>query len=219
VNESANRGTGETASSYFDDPIAARKLRVEALSWIGTPFREYYQEELEAGRAALGDRVASLDVKGQGGGIDCVGLVQEIFARSGATDKWVFPRTPADYQSHQLGEKILDWLRGRGDSPESPGTVAPQSEMLGQILIELEIPDAVTDPKADTPRNFFKPGDILVMRHGALFHMPVIVDNDLHFVNAIPRMGVIEGTIQDSSYSLHLVAVFRLKPKQSPSSS
>jgi hypothetical protein len=91
--------------------------------------------------------------------------------------------------------------------------------MLGQILIELEIPDAVTDPKADTPRNFFKPGDILVMRHGALFHMPVIVDNDLHFVNAIPRMGVIEGTIQDSSYSSHLVAVFRLKPKQSSSPS
>jgi hypothetical protein len=70
-----------------------------------------------------------------------------------------------------------------------------------------KFPTRVTDPHADTPRDFFKPGDILVMRHGALFHMPVIVDNDLHFVNAIPRMGVIEGTIQDSSYSSHLVAV------------
>jgi cell wall-associated NlpC family hydrolase len=190
--------------SYFDDPLAAKKFRDEALSWLGTPFREYYQQELEAGRAQLGDRVASLDVKGLGGGIDCVGLVQEIFARSGATDKWVFPRTQADYQSHQTGEKILDWLRGKADDP--------RSKRLGQILRELAIPDGVTDPKADTPRDFFKPGDILVMRHGALFHMPVIIDNDLHFVNAIPRMGVIEGTIQDSSYSSHLVAVFRLKP-------
>lgn len=193
-----------SAPSYFDDFRAAKDFRKEALSWLGTPFREYYQQELEAGRAQLGDRAASLDVKGPAGGIDCVGLVQEIFARSGATDKWLFPRTHADYQSHQTGEKILDWLRGRADDP--------QSKLLGQMFVELAIPDAVTDPHAVTPRDFFKTGDILVMRHGALFHMPVIFDSDLHFVNAIPRLGVIEGTIQDSSYSVHLVAVFRMKP-------
>jgi cell wall-associated NlpC family hydrolase len=198
----------QSTPSYFDDPIAAKKLRDEALSWIGTPFRQYYQQDLEAGRAKFGAAVAALDVKGLGGGIDCVGLVQEIFTRSGATQKWIFPRTSADYQSHQLGEKILDWLRGKAADP--------QSEMLGQILVELKIPDAVKDPDAETPRDFFKPGDILVMKHGALFHMPVIVDNDLHFVNAVPRLGVIEGTIQDSSYSTHLVAAFRLKPQSVP---
>jgi cell wall-associated NlpC family hydrolase len=141
-----------------------------------------------------------LDVKGPGGGIDCVGLVQEIFARSGATDKWLFPRTHADYQSHQTGEKILDWLRGKADDPQSKRSVRNPARAGNSRR--------VTDPHAVTPRDFFKPGDILVMRHGALFHMPVIIDNDLHFVNAIPRMGVIEGTIQDSSYSSHLVAVF-----------
>jgi hypothetical protein len=43
--------------------------------------------------------------------------------------------------------------------------------------------------------------------------MPIIYDDGLNFVNAIPRMGVIEGTIQDSTFSKHLVAAFRLKPK------
>ena len=209
--------TSEIAS-YFDDPRNASAFRKEALSWIGTPFREYYQDELEAGRAKY-PGIASLDVKGPGGGIDCVGLVQEIFARSGATQKWTFPRTSADYQSHQTGEKILDWLRGKAVAGGADAGIEPQSGKLGQILVELTIPDAVTDPHAPTPRDFFKPGDILVMRHGALFHMPVIIDNDLHFVNSIPRLGVIEGTIQDSSYSSHLVAAFRLKPQSSSSSS
>jgi len=192
--------------SYFDDPRAAKKLRDEALSWIGTPFCEYYQDQIESFRAQLGEAGKSLDVKGPRGGIDCIGLVQEIFTRIGATDKWTFVRTQADYQSHQLGDKVLDWLRGKADDP--------QSKLLGQIFVELQIPDAVTDIDADTPRDFFRPGDILVCRHGGLFHMPVIFDDDLHFVNALPRLGVIEGTIQDSSYSLHLVAVFRLKPKE-----
>jgi cell wall-associated NlpC family hydrolase len=210
--------------SFFDDFRAAKDFRKEALSWLGTPFREYYQQNVEAGRAQLvaaGIDADSLDVKGPGGGIDCVGLVQEIFARSGATDKWIFPRNPADYQSHQTGEKILDWLRGKGTSgsvgeaDSFPPPIDPRSALLGKILVELEIPDAVTDPHAVTPRDFFKVGDICVMKHGSLFHMPVIIDNDLNFVNAIPRMGVIEGTIQDSSYSIHLVAVFRLLPLSS----
>jgi cell wall-associated NlpC family hydrolase len=187
------------APSYFDDQRAALKLRKEAVSWIGTPFREYYQQEM----SRLGGTFP-IDLKGQGGGIDCIGLVQQIFQRIGAVDKFIFAREPADYQSHQLGMKILDWLRGKVDDP--------QSKRLAEILVELEIPKDVTDPDAETPRDFFKPGDILVMQHWSLFHMPVIVDDDLHFVNAIPRLGVIEGTIQDSSYNKHLVAVFRLKP-------
>jgi len=188
--------------SYFDHPLAAMKLREEALSWLGTPFSEYDQETIEEARKLQ----PQLEVKG--GGIDCIGLVQEIFSRIGATDKFIFKRTSADYQSHQTGDKILDWLRGKVDDP--------QSKTLAQILVELSIPEEVIDSKAVTPRDFFKPGDILVMQHGSLFHMPVIYDNDLHFVNAIPRLGVVEGTIQDSTYSKHLVAVFRLKPKRQP---
>jgi cell wall-associated NlpC family hydrolase len=181
--------------SYFDDHAKARELREEALSWVGTPFREYYQQDMEEGT----------DVKGQGGGIDCIGLVQEVMLRIGASDRFIFHRDPSDYQAQNLGEKILDWLRGKVDDP--------QSKRLAEILAELEIPDGVTDPRAETPRDFFKPGDILVMQHGSLFHMPVIYDDDLHFVNALPRLGVVEGTIQDASYNRHLVAVFRLKPR------
>jgi cell wall-associated NlpC family hydrolase len=146
-----------------------------------------------------------IELKGGGGGIDCIGLVQEIFYRIGAADKFMFARVPADYQMHQTGDKILDWMRGKVDDP--------QSKKLAAILTELEIPQAAKDPHAETPRDFFKPGDILVLRHASLFHMPVIIDDCLTFVNAIPRLGVIEGTIQDSTFSIHLVAVFRLKPK------
>jgi cell wall-associated NlpC family hydrolase len=186
---------GSTPPSYFDHPLAARKLREEALSWIGTPFREYYQQDTEE----------PIDLKGMGGGIDCIGLVQEIMLRCQATDKFIFARESSDYQSHSTGDKILDWLRGKADDP--------QSKKLAVMFAELEIPDAVKDPKAVTPRDFFKPGDILVMKRGSLFHMPIIYDDDLNFVNAIPRRGVVEGTIQDSTYSRHLVGVFRLKPK------
>jgi cell wall-associated NlpC family hydrolase len=195
----------EEAGSYFDEPLAARKLRQEALSWVGTPFREYYQEEIEAHRTKNPGRAFDL----KGGGIDCIGLVQEIYARTGAAEHFIFKREAADYQSHQLGEKILDWLRGKVDDP--------QSKRLSELFIELEIPDAVKDPFVETPRDFFKPGDILVMQHGSLFHMPVLYDDELHFVNALPRLGVTEGTIQDSTYSKHLVAAFRLKPKQDTS--
>jgi cell wall-associated NlpC family hydrolase len=181
--------------SYFDDEEKAKALKAEARSWLGTPFREYYQQSLSR----------KVDLKGIGGGIDCVGLVQEIMARVGASEDFIFPRDPGDYQSHQTGEKVLDWLRGKADDS--------QSKRLGEILVELSVPDKVIDPHAETPRDFFKPGDICVLKHGSLFHLPVIVDRDLHFVNALPRAGVIEGTIQDSTYSVHLVSVFRVRAK------
>src|SRR5215472_1431183 len=186
--------------SYFDDPAAARALYLEAMSWVGTPFAQYYQMD-----PPEGVEMPKPDLKGMGGGIDCIGLVQEIMHRIGASEEFVFKREPADYQAaNATGEKILDWLRGKIDNP--------QSRRLKEILVELEIPEVAKDPYAETPRDFFKPGDILVLRHFSLFHMPVIIDADLHFVNAIPRVGVIEGTIQDSTFSRHLVAAFRLKP-------
>jgi hypothetical protein len=196
-------------ASYFDDPVEAEKLFLEARSWIGTPFRQYFPQHMEAGLEklkAMGMDTSQLDIKGKGGGIDCIGLDEQIFSRIGATPKWMFPRESADYQSHRTGDKILDWLRGKVDDP--------QSKRLGELFVELEIPEVVKDRHAETPRDFFKPGDILVMRHGGLFHLPLIYDHELHFVSALPRLGVIEGTVQDSTYSIHLVTAFRLKPRQ-----
>jgi hypothetical protein len=188
--------------SYFDDARAAMRLKKEALTWIGTPFTEYFQQDMEKPMPSMPKGV-NRDVKGAG--IDCIGLVQEIMYRIGATDKFMFRRESADYQSHQTGDKVLQWLRGKVDDP--------QSKRLAEILVELDIPDAVAEVHSTTPLDFFKPGDILVLRHGGLFHIPIIIDDGLNFVNAIPRMGVIEGTIQDSTFSKHLVAAFRLKPK------
>ena len=189
--------------SYFDDVLKARKLKEEALSWIGTPFQHYYQDKFEAGKEEAEKLGIKLDAKGAG--IDCIGLAQEIFYRIGATGRWIFPREEADYESHVLGDRVLEWLRGKADDP--------QSKLLAELFVELEIPDVMKDPQSSKPRDFFKPGDLLVLRHGNLFHMPVIFDHDLHFVNALPRLGVIQGTIQDSSYNIHLIAAFRLRPK------
>ncbi len=183
-------------ASFFDDQQAAKKLRDEALSWIGTPFREL---------SGLDDTSQLSHLKGQGGGIDCIGLPQAIFYAIGATKrKWIFPRELSDYGISDLGGKFLDWLRGKVSDP--------QSQALMEMFLELDVPNAVVEVKAECPRDFFKPGDLLVLQHANLFHMPVIYDDDLHFVNALPRLGVVEGTIQDSTYSSHLVAVFRLKP-------
>jgi cell wall-associated NlpC family hydrolase len=206
-----------SAPSYFDNLAAAEKLRVEALSWAGTPFAQFYPQEWEAAKEAgiaAGMPPEAFTPKGPGGGIDCIGLTGKIFANCGATKDYIFPREPADYQTSLDGEKVLDWLRGKALDPLSPEIAA--------LFTELEIPEAVTDPKAATPRDVFKPGDLLVMRHGSLFHLPIIYDNDLHLVNCLPRLGVTYGTIQDSTFLVHhgpdgpsrrLVAVFRLKPR------
>jgi cell wall-associated NlpC family hydrolase len=182
--------------SYFDDEAKTEALAKEALSWLNTPFRPYFQIPQKEGEPKQ-------DTKGIG--IDCVGLVQEVLARTGSMEDFLFPRTMADYQEHQMGDKILDWVRGNIDDP--------QSKRLKELFVELDIPAVFTDPDAESPMNFFKPGDVLVLKHGSLFHMPIIYDEYLHFVNAVPRMGVIEGTLQDSTFSIHLVAAFRLRPK------
>ena len=130
---------GVSPASYFDHPLRAQELAREALSWVGTPFAPFHADKIEAGRAQLkelGIPIEDLDVKGKSGGIDCVGLVSEIFTRIGATDKWMFPREPADYQSHQSGDKILDWLRGKADDP--------QSKHLSRFLLTWDSED-VTD--------------------------------------------------------------------------
>jgi len=182
-----------TEPSYFDDEEKAKALKAEARSWLGTPFRQYYQQ-------SLGRKV---DLKGIGGGIDCVGLVQEIMARVGASEDFIIPRDPGDYQSHQTGEKVLDWLRGKIDDP--------QSKRLAEIMVEITLPAHFASTQGIMPCDFFKPGDVCVLRHGSLFHLPIIIDHELRFVNALPRVGVIEGTMQDSTFSSHLVAVFRLR--------
>ena len=74
--------------------------------------------------------------------------------------------------------------------------------MAGENLVELDVPDIVKERHAVTGRNFFKPGDILVMRHGGLFHMPVIYDHELHFVNAMMSNSLNDGPARPRSDDL-----------------
>ncbi|MBA2585693.1 MAG: hypothetical protein H0U99_04340 [Chthoniobacterales bacterium] len=161
---------------FFTDSKRAARLQREAESWIGTPFREFSK------------------AKGAAGGVDCVGLCEEILRVAGAVDRFTFPRTSADYQGHAFGDRLLQWMRGEIDDP--------QSKVLKKRFVEF-------GPKDHT----YMPGDLLVLRHFELFHLPIIIDERRHFVNALPRLGVVRGTIQDSSYNAHLVAIFRAKAK------
>jgi cell wall-associated NlpC family hydrolase len=183
-------------SYYFSDPTAAAALKTEAESWIGTPYREFYEDDIATARTELAGLDVPLTVtsKGSTGGIDCIGLCEEIYSAIGASDEFIFPRTQADYQSNQLGDKVLTWLRGEAEDD--------QSAALHEMFEELTLPDPLTD-------DFFMPGDLLVMKHGSLFHMPIVIDDERHFVNALPRRGVVPGTIQDSTFRKYLVAAFR----------
>jgi hypothetical protein len=163
---------------FFEDSAHCAALLAEAESWIGTPFMPFSK------------------AKGKFGGIDCVGLAEEIMRNVGASPEFHFPRTSADYQGHAFGDRILEYFRGTGPDP--------QSALVAARVVELLVIDGepVDDPM---------PGDLLVLRHGELFHLPIVIDSERHFVNALPRLGVVRGTLQDSTFKSHFIAMFRVR--------
>lgn len=178
---------------FFADPKSQALIKSEGESWVGTPFRPYSR------------------AKGRTGGIDCIGLAEELHRVCKSAPAFHFPRSDADYQGHAFGDRVLKWLRGEytvGDPPR----IGPQSKKLARIFAELKLPDV---PEGEHyPAEFFLPGDLLVMQRKELFHMPIVYEidtpgNHVRFVNAIPRLGVVRGTLQDWSYRQHLVAAFR----------
>jgi hypothetical protein len=174
---------------FFDDPKNVAKLQRVAAKWIGetwtTPFRQYSR------------------APGPAGGVDCIALDEGIMHGVGAAPKFKLPRTSADYQGHAHGDKVLRWLRGKDRDP--------QSKKLAAIFAEIKLPRRLDLSEAHLPPGFLMPGDLLVMIRFQLFHMPIVIDTEHHFISAIPRLGVVRGTVQDSSYREHLKAVFRAR--------
>jgi cell wall-associated NlpC family hydrolase len=192
TNVKFDSGRASREGCFFSDPHRAAHLGVEAHSWDKTPFREWSK------------------AKGPGGGIDCVGLCEEIMLAVGAAPAFTFPRAEGDYQSHTIEEKILGYLRGH-DKEGNP-IDDPQSAILTARFAEVEVPEFEGNP----PPDFFMPGDLVLLRQGnpegtgGLFHMPIMVYGR-RFINCLPRIGVTWGTMQDSTFNRHFIAMFRAR--------
>jgi len=178
---------GDSPKPFFSDATRVQALRIAAASWRLTPFR-------------FGSRA-----KGKSGGIDCVGLVEELMASAGI-ERFHFERTPADNSRHVYNEKILNYLRGK-----IPGD--PQSAILHSRFEELApLPEKKQRTAFihyyDPP---FMPGDLLIMKTGkGLYHMPVLLGQAAFIQCAFPN-GVSEGDILAPNYQDYLVAAFRAR--------
>src|SRR4051812_44163016 len=122
---------------FFSDAGAVQRLRNAAAEWHRTPFRPFSR------------------AKGIDGGIDCIGLVEEMMIAAGVVQRgdFAFDRASADYQSNRLELRVLKMLRG--EYPDDP-----QSQRLSSIFTELRLPN---DRENLNPA-IFMPGDLLVLR-------------------------------------------------------
>jgi cell wall-associated NlpC family hydrolase len=197
---------------FFSNAAAVQRLRTEAASWIGTPFWP------------------DAKAKGKGGGIDCVGLVEEVLGAAGvAGDRtFLFPRTSADFQSHRTELRILKMLRGQ--FPDDP-----QSAALAAIFEELPLPEVDSDAPAamlkyERPRPMMRekmlqkaaksvenlsvdrlmPGDLLILRNAGEFHLPIVLEGRI-FIHCSRPFGAQLGDIHDPTFSFHLDAHFRAR--------
>lgn len=160
---------------FFEDALAVQRLCKAAAEWDKTPFRENSRAQ------------------GERGGIDCVGLVEVLLTAAGVAgnEPFTFARSSADYSPHLPNPRILRYLRGRDDDP--------QSKRLAAIFAEIT-----------NNASGYMPGDLLILRTGkGLYHMPVATDTHGRFVHCLRPLGVERGTMQDSTFAKHVVAHFR----------
>jgi|SRR5581483_1005132 len=174
---------------FFQNPAAVATLREEAASWLGTPFFEFSC------------------AKGKGGGIDCIGLAEQLMIASGVCAAFHFPRTHAGYQCHGTRLEVLRWMRGHASSPDDP-SVAARSRRLAEIFAEIALPRFTLA----APTRVLMPGDLLILRSGSQFHMPIILDGP-RFIHCMRPAGVAYGSLHDSSFLRHLIAMFRARAK------
>jgi hypothetical protein len=150
-------------------------------------------------------------VAGREGGLDCVSFVEYVFTAAGVGQgrEFTFLRTSADYQTARTYLRILHMLRGQdGD---------PQSKWLSEIFAEVPLPipqgalpTGETMPWLNPDSTLFVPGDLAILRHGGMFHLPVMT-RGRHFVDCVKGKGVDDGNMHDPTYSNHLIALFRAR--------
>jgi hypothetical protein len=176
---------------FFEDAEAVQRLCAARAKWLGTAFAQ------------------NSKAPGHDGGIDCVGLLEEVLGRDAGVDRgeaFVFPRTSADYQSHRTELRVLKYLRGEYADD-------PQSARLARIFAELRLPNERTNLHTA----LFLPGDLLVLRtkrevpgHGTMFHLCIMTESP-RFLHCAYPTGVQESNIHDPTFSKHIDAFFRAR--------
>jgi hypothetical protein len=187
--------SADPALCYFSDAARRETFRAVGYSWLGTPFREHSR------------------AKGLGGGIDCVGFIEEWFFEAGAAPRFNFPRTDGDYKSHLHNTRILSFLRGADPDP--------QSAILHSLFVELTNLDELVPvaawprPANHTGNTGLITGDLLVIKAKipGVWHLPAMLDDRmfLHCAWAPSGGGVTEGDITQGDIRERLRAVFRLR--------
>ncbi len=97
-------------ASYFASADLLARLRVEASSWLGTPFRAH---------AAV-----------RGAGVDCVFLCAELMRNLGVIGAYQFPPYALDHAKHRTGSLLLSWLEA---SPAFERLPADESALAGDL--------------------------------------------------------------------------------------
>jgi hypothetical protein len=178
-------------SWYFSEPAHVAALYAAIDECRGTPWAQYGGVP--------------------GGGFDCLGLNEYVLAKAGVGQgrQFSFTRTPADYQTARGYLRILHMLRGRDEDP--------QAKALAEIFAEIPLPIPQGPTAAGKPVTWhnpdvslFMPGDLGVLRHGGMFHLPLFT-RGRDFVHCVKPIGVADGNIHDPTYSKYLVALFRAR--------
>jgi hypothetical protein len=174
---------------FFEDPEAQKLLIDEAEEWLGLR-PPLYSAPTPWARGSL--------AKGPGGGSDCVGLDQCLMRVSGAAPHFVFPRRKHDYSPHAVNKRVLKYLRGELDDP--------QSKELARIFAEFPIAEGEAGCNVT-----LLCGDLIVLKTGVdLWHLPVMLGPS-RFVQCMYPDGVSEGDIGQPLYRDRLVTMFRAR--------
>jgi hypothetical protein len=175
---------------FFSDPALAEQFRAIWRTWDRTPFAEHSR------------------VRGPGGGCDCVAVQEETLFEVGAVPRFHFPRSDGDYKSHLHNTKMLSFLRGKHEDP--------QSLVLAERFAELtNLDELVPKPKWPERQVFntgLMTGDVLVIKAliPGVWHLAAMQD-DRHFMHCAYPLGVTEADITQADYRDQLKAVFRCR--------
>lgn len=156
------------------DHTVVAAIEREAAEWLGTPFADH-------GRA-----------KGKGGGVDCINLMQEIFARALGAGRIAFPRYTLSENLHTSDPRLE---RELDNHPR---------------LVKLASFDEDVPRKArcldDLP---LMVGDLIGMRVVNVVHHLALSLGGRKFIHCVRGIGTIQSYTDDATFERRIMVVYR----------